>query len=268
MKIRSLCAVLLCLPAVGLCHDTWVEVNTPVIRIDDVVHVDLKLGNHGNDHRDFKLASKISLAPSTLTVIEPKGATHDLKDRLVDLGFTTKEGYWSARFVPTQPGLHIVGHTVESQHGKTRGIKAAKTYFMSVADGPVTSETAAYSEKPLGHPLELVPLTNPVLESGPNRPIRLKLLFEGKPLSGARVSFVPRGQVLAEGVDSNFERTSDAEGFVEFTPSEGNVVLAVVHHLSPDRSGDGYDKTQYSATLTIAVPQRPYRSPSTASVGR
>ncbi|MGH7138544.1 MAG: DUF4198 domain-containing protein, partial [Pirellulales bacterium] len=37
-------------------HDTWVQTNTNVIRAGDVVFVDFFLGNHGNDHRDFKMA--------------------------------------------------------------------------------------------------------------------------------------------------------------------------------------------------------------------
>ena len=259
MNVRPLTILLLLIPAISWGHDTWVEVNTPAIRVEDVVHVDLKLGNHGNDHRDFKLASKITLAPCTLAVVGPKGESQDLKSRLVDTGFAPKEGYWSARFVPDTPGLYVIGHTLDTLHGKTRAIKSAKAYFVAVPDGAMAGEFAASNEKPLGHALELVPLMNPVFDVGPNRPIRLKLLFEGKPLAGARVSFVPRGQVLAEGLDPDFERTSDANGIAEFIPREGNIVLAVVHHLMPGRSGDGFDKTQFSATLTIAVPQRPFR---------
>lgn len=258
MKVRPLFVFLLLIPAIGWGHDTWVEVNTSMVRIDDVVHVDLKLGNHGNDHRDFKLASKISLAPCTLSVITPKGESRDLKDRLVDLGYAPKEGYWSARVIPNEPGLYVISHTVDTLHGKTRAIKGSKAYFLAIPL-PEPIQAVTFTDKPLGHALELVPLTNPILDAGPNRPIRLKLLFEGKPLPGARVSFVPRGQVLAEGFDANFERTSDAEGIVAFTPQEGNIVLAVVHHTVSDRSGDGFDKTQFSATLTIAVPQKPFR---------
>jgi len=31
-----------------------------LVRPGDVVHVDLLLGNHGNDHRDFKIAGKVA----------------------------------------------------------------------------------------------------------------------------------------------------------------------------------------------------------------
>ena len=56
-----------------LAHDTWVETNTNVVRTGDAVYVDLKLGNHGNDHRDFKLASKVDLEGSTMDVLSPDG---------------------------------------------------------------------------------------------------------------------------------------------------------------------------------------------------
>ena len=39
-------------------HDLWLQTNTTVVRTGDVVHIDCMLGNHGNDHRDFKLAGK------------------------------------------------------------------------------------------------------------------------------------------------------------------------------------------------------------------
>jgi uncharacterized GH25 family protein len=58
-------------------HDTWVQTNTNLVRTGDAVHIDLMLGNHGNDHRDFKLASKF--ADSKITKfkakVDPKATT-------------------------------------------------------------------------------------------------------------------------------------------------------------------------------------------------
>ena len=48
---------------------------------------------------------------------------------------------------------------------------------------------------------------------------------------------------------------TDKEGVATFTPTEGNVYLIVSHRQAADQKGEGYDKTHYSATLTIAVPQ-------------
>jgi uncharacterized GH25 family protein len=255
--LSILAAGLFCAHAsISSAHDTWVEVNTPVVRVGDVIHADLKLGNHGNDHRDFKLHSRITLAPCTLDVIAPSGTTSDLKSRVVATASEEKQGYWTARHVTTEPGLHILAHQLDILHGTTRAVKSAKTYF--IAGSVEESAARTGHERPLGHDLEIIPLTHPVTMTAAGQPVRVKLLFEGKPLAGARVSFIPRGQQLTKDLDPTFERTTTSDGVAEFTPAEGNVVLIVVHHAMPERKGEGFEKTQFSATLTIAVPQIPY----------
>ena len=231
-------------------HDTWVEVNSTEVRLGQVVHVDLKLGNHGNNHRDFKLASKISLAPCTLAVVAPDGQSHDLKPKVVDTGFAPKEGYWTARFVPTSMGLHAAWHTLDTLHGTTRAIKSSKSYF--VVGDPAQHKGDTNFSKPLGGAIEMVPLTNPALTAA-GQPIAVQVLFKGQPLKDAHVTFVPRGQHLAEGFDEKFERKTNDQGRAEFTPSEGNWILAVVHHMVEDEKGEKFDKTAYSATMTFNV---------------
>src|SRR5688572_24167831 len=85
-------------------HDTWVETNTALVRVGDRVDVDLKLGNHGNNHRDFKLAGKQSLDGLALEVVAPSGKRFDLKPDLADLGYAPKEGYWSASLTTSEAG--------------------------------------------------------------------------------------------------------------------------------------------------------------------
>jgi uncharacterized GH25 family protein len=51
--------LLLSLCSLALAHDTWIQTNTNLVRVGDAVSVDLMLGNHGNDHRDFKIAGKV-----------------------------------------------------------------------------------------------------------------------------------------------------------------------------------------------------------------
>src|SRR5688572_4998380 len=80
-----------CEPVAG--HDTWVETNTALVRVGDQIEVDVKLGNHGNNHRDFKLAGKQSLDGLALEVVSPTGKRLDLKPDLADLGYAPKEGY-------------------------------------------------------------------------------------------------------------------------------------------------------------------------------
>jgi len=251
------------IPCTTAAHDTWVQTATHTVCADDVVHIDLCLGNHGNDHRDFKFASKLdSLEGAAIDVLLPRGVRTDLLPDLVDLGYAPKEGFWSARFIASQQGLHCVAHTLDKLHRTTRGIKSAKTYFLvvdSLGKTPPLAKNSAATEdfsKPLGHPLEIVLETHPVLGMAPGKEIAVRLFFRGQPLADQKVSFIPRGASLAVDFDPDFERKTDPEGRCRWTPKEGNFVLVVAHHSRPEETGEGYDKTSYSAALVLNVPQR------------
>lgn len=237
-------------------HDTWVQTNTNVIRTGDAVHVDLMLGNHGNDHRDYKLASKVSLNGITLRLHGPQPSPLDLASRLVDVGYTPKEGFWTTKVGVTEPGLYLIEQSADGivNHGKPlRSVRSAKTFFVAANSlGEIPHENPGF-DKVLGHALELVPEANTVTPMGPDVPIRVKLLFQGKPLAGAKVSFIPRGVTLSEGFDANYERTTNDNGRAAFTPKEGNYYLVVAHHETEEK-GTGYDSSKYTATLTVFVP--------------
>lgn len=255
MILRTLTAfACACCCTLAMAHDTWVETNTNVIRSNDSVYVDLKLGNHGNEHRDFKLAGKIDLAKCTLDVVAPGGQIYDLKGNIADRGYAPREGYWSAKFVPVAPGLYCVAHKLDALHNTTHAIKSAKTYFVvSEKLDKVPLENPGF-EKPLGHAFELVPTANTVTPMGPGKPIAVQLLYQGKPIAGARVTFIPRGAVLNESFDDRYERNTDDQGRAQFVPTEGNQVLVVAHHAAPEQKGENFDRTSYSATLTVYVP--------------
>jgi uncharacterized GH25 family protein len=239
-------------------HDTWVQTNTNLIRTGDAVHVDLMLGNHGNDHRDFKLASKPDLDKATLTVTGPDGKSYDLVPKLADLGYAPKEGFHSAKFAAAKPGLYVVAHTQDKvvNHGKpVRSVRSAKAYFLVSPSLDKVAKDVPGFDKPLGHTLELVPEASPVAPMGPDVPIKVRVLFRGKPLAGLRVSFIPRGEALAEGFDKTYDRTTDELGRAAFTPKTGNYYLVVVHHTEPASGTAEYDSILYSATLTVFVPE-------------
>jgi len=240
-------------------HDTWVQTNTNLIRTGDVIHVDLMLGNHGNEHRDFKLASKISLdGVKAIEVVGPERLRYDLKPELIDLGLAPKEGFHSARFVPAKPGLYAAVQTLDRvvNHGKpVRSVKSAKAYF-GVSDS-LDKPAVDFKEfsKPMGHELELVFLSNPVSPVGPGTPIKVQLLHKGKPLAGTKVSFIPRGTTLKEGTDGEYERTTDQEGKASFAPKLGTIHL-IVAHLETKEKGPGFEATGLTAALSVYVPQR------------
>jgi uncharacterized GH25 family protein len=258
-SLRAAILVAAVLAPAAAAHDTWVQPNANVVRTGDAVHIDLMLGNHGNDHRDFKLASK--LAPEsiqTFEVIAPGGKRHDLKPDLTDLGYAPKEGFYSARFVPGRAGLYTAAQSSDAvvNHGKpVRSIRSAKTYFVVNDSLDRVPKDLPGHEQPLGHALELVPEANPAAPMGPGVAIKVKLLFRGKPLAGTKVSFIPRGATLKEGTDAEYERTTDKDGRASFTPKTGTYYLVVAHHAT-DEKGEKFDSTRYAATLTVLVPQK------------
>jgi uncharacterized GH25 family protein len=257
--IRTITALMvLMLPSFAAAHDTWLQTNTQLVRVGDAVHIDLMLGNHGNDHRDFKLASKVDPAGGSSVILAPSGKRYDLLDQFVDLGYAPKEGFHSAKFSVAEAGLYTVAHFSDRivNHGvPARSLKSAKTFFVVSASLDKPNPHNPGFDKPLGHPLEIVPQANPVLPMGPGQPIRVRVLLKGQPLADARVSFIPRGETLMERFDERYERTTDAKGEASFTPTTGNYYLIVVHHISPDEKGADYVQTNYSATLAVLVPE-------------
>lgn len=252
-------AAILPLGGVLHAHDTWVQTNTNLIRTGDAVHIDLMLGNHGNEHRDFKLASKLSADMiQKLDVIAPDGKKYDLKSDLADLGYAPKEGFHSAKFSTAKAGLYVVAHTSDKvvNHGKpVRSYRSAKAYFFasdSLDKVPIDKGDFA---KPLSHAIELVPEASPAMPMGPGMPIKVRLLFHGKPIAGVKVSFIPRGVTLKEGVDSEYERNTDKDGRASFTPKTGNYYL-IVARIPKDEKGDGFESTVYTATLSVFVPEK------------
>jgi hypothetical protein len=213
-------------------HDAWLQVNTNIARVGDAVHIDLMLGNHGNGHRDFKVAGKLDPSAGSLRVYAPDGKHYDLQDRLRDNGYAPREGFWSARFVGDQPGLHLVARLSDQivTYAPKRSVQSAKTFFvLSASLDKVPPKNPGFDE-PLGHPLELV-------------------------LAGEVVSFIPRGETLSSEFDSRYERRTDAEGRAVFVPTEGNYYLIAAHKEDASERGQGYEMTKYSATLCLYVPQ-------------
>ena len=256
LKYIFTCALALALAGRLFAHDTWVQTNTAVVRPGDAIYIDFLLGNHGNDHRDFKIAGKPTLEASTIAVIGPDGASVDLKPTLQDRGYAPKEGYWSAVFQPVKPGIYLVAQTGDSvvSYAPERVIRSAKTFFLVSASLDKVAPDAPGYGRVLGHDLELVPQISPIAPAGPGVPMRVKLLFHGRPLPNEKVSFIPRGQTLKGEFDPTYERRTDANGVASFEPKEANYYLIAVHHVDPDGKGPNYQTTLYSSTLTVIVP--------------
>lgn len=231
-------------------HDIWIQPSSSVVETGEWLRLNLMLGNHGNSHRDFKLASKVSATAKALQVYRPDGGVDDLTPTLADLGLDEKEGYWSARYVPAAAGLYMAASFFDQvmHYAPVRDVKSAKTFFRV---GPTV---AMGFERSLGHALEIIPSSNPILAAADTLAVRV--LYKGKPLPDTKVSFIPMGATLKEDDDPDHETKTDMSGSAKMKLAQGDVYLVVTHYKDREAKGEGYEGINYSATLCLVVPNR------------
>ena len=63
-------------------------------------------------------------------------------------------------------------------HSTTRSIKSGKTFFIVAASLDKVPRPQGF-DKPLGHPLEIVPVASPAAPMGPGQPIKVQVLYQG-----------------------------------------------------------------------------------------
>ncbi len=249
-------ALLLLAPSFASAHDVWIEPSASVVRAGDWLSLSLMLGNHGNEHRDFKVAGKVAAGDQSLAVIGPDAKRLDLTPSLVDTGYAPQEGYWTTRFQPSKPGLYTAVSRFDKVMGyaPVRDVKCAKACFLVSKSLDRVSRSTPGFDRPVGAPFELVPLTNPVVPMGPGEALRVRVLYRGKPMAGVRVGFVPRGAEAKGGLDPAYEKTTGADGTVRMTLREANAYLVAAHWTDQEAKGEGYASVHYSATLFVIVP--------------
>ncbi len=239
-----------------LAHDIWIEPSVGVVRSGDWLRLSLMLGNHGNEHRDFKLASKVSAGDQNLTVIDPKGQRYDLTPSLADAGYAPQEGYWTTRFQPDLAGLYTAVSTFDKvmSYAPVRDVKCAKTYFVASKNMDKVPMANPGFDRIFGAPFELVPETNPVTPMGAGETFKVRVLYKGKPMAGVKVGFVPRGAEPKGDLDPAYEKVSAADGSVQMTLKEANTYLVAAHWVDKSAKGEGYSSINYSATICLVVP--------------
>lgn len=243
-------------PVGASAHDIWIEPSTNLVRSGDWLNLSLMLGNHGNEHRDFRLASKVSAGDQHLSVLGPNGKLLDLTPSLIDNGYTPQEGFWSARFQPDTSGMYMAVSTLDKvmSYAPVRDIKSAKTFFVVSGSLDKVAEKNPGFDRVLEHPLELVPVVNPVTPFGAGSVMKVRLLYKGKPLAKSKISFIPRGGELRGEIDPSYEKMTDAQGEAQLTLREANTYLIAAHVHDGEAKGKGYESIGYSATLCLVVP--------------
>jgi uncharacterized GH25 family protein len=237
MKPTALLAALLALTAPAAAHDLWLDPTGSGVQV-----------LYGHPHEpELPSAGKLM----SLSAYEPAGAVA-LKARLEagpaptlsaahrgDALFAAAydNGYW----VRLPDGSY--------RNASKRMLPQADKSLWSVKFAKAVSGPAAPWGTVVGQTLEIVPLEAPSSASGQ---IRVRVLFEGRPLDGASV-------VATDGVSFKSEAdqaraTTDGSG-VAVVPLRraGPQVLGVSHRVTPSQTPALADADSYGATLAFTV---------------
>ena len=240
--------VLLAGNSLGLAHDTWVQVNSPRQEVGQLVFVELCLGNHANEHRDYRLASRLSsLDNCQVTVHHANGLIQSLNGELKGFGTAANEGPWIGSWAPPSTGRYYVESRLDLVKGTARARQLSRAFF---AAGE--SQNDAYSPPSTDFPIDLVPITDP-LQATVGQELVFRVVFAGQPQANAKVSFLPLGVTLKAEFDEQYERVSDEAGLVRFTPSAANRYLIVTKRMDQVTPVDGIERLAYTASCTIVV---------------
>lgn len=244
MKRFLTIAAVLATAAPALAHDMWIA--TPTYRIADGAPADVLLRVGHADEEDAWNAPWERI--HSFRSYGPQGVV----DQQAALAVPPAAGKPNAVVALKGAGTHIVA--LESYHSTstlaadkfnayldTEGLDTAKAERartgksntpgielysrrtkMLVQVGPVPSDTVL---KPIGQTLEIVPLVNPY-SRGNETALPVRVLFQGRPLSGAQVRLLPLG--IKDGPVQKVR--SDGDGRATFAvPDRGKWLIMVVH---------------------------------------
>ena len=131
------------------------------------------------------------------------------------------------------------------QQRRKPGKKIEETYFRCAKSLLAAGAAGEDADRVLGFPLELIAETNPYR----THTLRLRLLYQGKPLSGALVVAFNKAEPLAK-----LKARTDDGGRVEFTLPRPGAWLVTSVHMIPAPLLSRFDWSSLWASLTFERP--------------
>lgn len=234
-------------------HDVWLTFSGPAAARRAIV-------NYGHpDDRPPAFADKVV----DIFMITPKG-----RSSLLDgLAGASDDGIQIARTKRFDDAGHTLlaarydnGFWVKTTDGLYRNATrrlvpdAAESFWSGKFAKAITGADAPWQEV-LGHDLELVPLSDPA-KAKPGEPLKVKVLFRGKPLAEAEVERGDGKTAVAEKDIPKFR--TDAEGIAAVAiVKPGPHLLVIDHRAAPSVTPDQATADLYNATLWFNVVARP-----------
>ena len=234
-RIALLAAAFLALGAPASAHDIWLDPTGSGVQV-----------LYGHPHEpELPSAGKLM----SLTAYEPSGAVV-LKAKLESGPALRAAHQGDALFAAAYDNGYWVRLPDGSyRNASKRMLPQADKSLWSVKFAKAVSGPTAPWDKIVGQPLEIVPLEQPTSASGK---IRVRVLFEGRPLTGASV--VATDGVTFKSDADQARATTDAEGVaVVALRRAGPQVLGVNHRVTPSQTPALADSDNYGATFAFTV---------------
>ncbi|HXH47286.1 MAG TPA: DUF4198 domain-containing protein [Bradyrhizobium sp.] len=248
---RALVSAALLLGSVGplMAHDMWLSLSGPARARRVIV-------NYGHpDDRPPAFADK---------VVDLVAITGSGRSSLLDgLAAASEAGVQVARSKPFDDGGHTLiagrydnGVWVKTASGVYRNATrrlvpdAAESLWSGKFAKAISGPGSPWQEV-LGHELEIVPLSDPA-EVQPGGALRVKVLFKGKPLSGAAVERGDARTAIAEKDIPRFKTDADGVASIPIV-KPGPCLLVVDHRDGPPATPDQVTAELTNATLWFVV---------------
>ena len=262
-------AILVAIPAVAFAHDFWLVPSAIAIEAGELLEV------RGQTSSAFP-TSEAAVAVDRVSEARVVGASDDVPVRDLSTSGTSL----LLRHRPSVAGQYIVAASLkprtvrESAAGFRRYLElegapeAAARYEregkLPIRDS-VTRRYAKYAKtlvqvgrggapafaRTVGHPLEFVPVGDP-LSTRTGDTLRVRLLYRGQPLAGAKVHAAPAPSAgAATGEQSP---TTDGQGVAAIALTGGRLWNVRTIHVVPATAGSGADWDAHWASFVFAPP--------------
>ena len=256
---RLLIAALLAVAGPAVAHDFWIEPQAFQPKPGSAVPLRLFVGQDfkGDSVPYFpqKFERYIVTGPAGTQPIpgvlgdEPAGTVTPAAPGLYVIGLHTKPD--SVSFdTPEEFEKYLLKEGLERNLALHRqrqkpGKKIEETYFRCAKSLMAAGAVGDDADRVLGFPLELVAEANPYR----TRTLRLRLLYQGKPLAGALVVAFNQAEPLAK-----LKARTDDNGRAEFTLPRSGVWLVTSVHMIPASLFSDFDWESLWASLTFERP--------------
>jgi uncharacterized GH25 family protein len=263
MKRTTLATVMLAVlsgpPIVA--HDMWIEPTAFHPAVGSVVGVRLRVGEHfvGDPiPRDPKLIEEfVSIDRTSRTPIvgrdgsDPAGFIRIVTPDLLIVGYRSRPTpvvLAAEKFNQylEEEGLEHVARTRAARNETLAPAREVFSRFAKSLVGGAGGPGRAGGDRAIGFTLELIAERSP-WTLAPGSPLSLRLLYEGRPLSGAQVVAISRSHS-----DARRTARTDANGRVKLgLPHDGAWLIKAVH-MVPAKASDA-DWASYWASLTFEI---------------